>query len=94
MNTVRQSATSQANPRGGRNARAKDEVYRQMFWLEEGRAGAELDLALALLHAWQVIDSSPANTKERDWGKKISPICLAMIETLFIKGDPRHACNE
>jgi hypothetical protein len=30
----------------------KDEVYRQMFRLEESRAGAEMALALALLRAW------------------------------------------
>ena len=33
-------------------AQLKDEVYRQMFRLEEGRSGSELGLALALLRAW------------------------------------------
>ena len=80
MKTAQQSAASQANPRGGRNDRAKDELYRQMFRLEEGRAGAHTCLAVVLLRAWLVIDSKPADCEERAWLKKISPICLEMIE--------------
>ena len=59
----------------------KDEVYRQMFRLEERRAGAEMRLALALLRAWMDFDTKPESCEERDWLKKVSPICLEMIET-------------
>ena len=37
----------------------KDEVYRQMFRLEESRPGAEMGLALALLRAWLAAESNP-----------------------------------
>lgn len=75
--------TSAARPVGLRTRsgeRVKDEVYRQMFLLEERRTGAEIGLALALLRAWLAVESRPAGGEERDWLKKISPICLDMIE--------------
>lgn len=62
-------------------AQRKDEVYRQMFRLEEGRSGAELGLALALLRAWIATDSKPEGARNREWLSKVSPICLQMIET-------------
>jgi hypothetical protein len=58
--------------------RFKDEVYRQMFRLEAQRGGAELDLAVALVRGWLAFCSKPESS---DWLKKISPICLRMIET-------------
>lgn len=58
----------------------KDEVYRQMFRLEEGRPGAEMGLAVVLLQAWIATDSKHQSCEDRDWLKKISPICLQMIE--------------
>jgi hypothetical protein len=58
----------------------KDEVYRQMFRLEESRPGAEVSLALALLRAWLAEGSELGNGEERDWLKKISTICLEMID--------------
>jgi len=64
-----------------RTAQLKDEVYRQMFRLEEGRPGSEMGLALALLRAWIAADSKPGGAKNWDWLRKISPICLQMIET-------------
>jgi len=67
------------NPRHLHGERIKDEVYRQMFLLEDDRPGAEIGLALALLHAWQECDSRQ-ECGERDWLQKISPICLQMIE--------------
>jgi hypothetical protein len=59
----------------------KDEVYRQMFRLEESRTGAAMGLALALLRAWLAADSKPEGGEVRNWLKKVTPICLEMIET-------------
>lgn len=63
-----------------RGERAKDEVYRQMYLLEERRPGAEIGLALALLRAWLAVESKPSSDEERDWLKKVTPICLELIE--------------
>ena len=63
-----------------RGDRAKDEVYRQMFLLEERRPGAEIGLALALLRTWQAVASNTTRNGERDWLKKVSPLCVDMIE--------------
>lgn len=63
-----------------RGERIKDEVYRQMFFLEEGRAGAETALAAALLRAWLAAGSTPAASQEQAWLRKISSLCLEMIE--------------
>jgi len=70
----------------------KDEVYRQMFRLEESRPGAEMGLALALLRAWLASDSKPEGGEERDWLKKVSPICLQMIETSLEAGVAATHC--
>ena len=43
-----------------RGERIKDEVYRQMFLLEEKRPGSEIGLALVLLQAWLDADAKPA----------------------------------
>ncbi len=64
----------------------KDEVYRQMFRLEESRPGAEMGLALALLRAWLAAESNPESGQDRDWLNKISPICLQMIEAALQMG--------
>jgi len=58
----------------------KDEVYRQMFRLEACRPGAELALAVALVRACAATCSISGSCKQREWLKKICPICLAMIE--------------
>jgi hypothetical protein len=71
----------------------KDEVYRQMFRLEESRAGAEISLALALLRAWLACGSKGENCEERTWLKTISPICLAMIEAALRAGGAAHSCS-
>jgi len=73
--TVRQDAS---RPR--RSEQFKDDVYRQMFRLEASRPGADLDLALALLRAWTAADSKPNGCEQRQWLKKICPICILMIE--------------
>ena len=51
----------------------KDEVYRQMYRLEEGRPGAELGLALALLRAWVATDSKPEGAGNREWLRRCLP---------------------
>ena len=63
-----------------RPGRIKDEVYRWMFLLEERRAGSEMGLALVLLRAWQAAATTPASEEQREWLKKVSPICLEMID--------------
>jgi len=74
------SAPGRFGRRTMRGERIKDEVYRQMFFLEESRPGSQLGLALALLRAWQAADTISSGDEERDWLKKVSPICLKMIE--------------
>jgi hypothetical protein len=88
--TVRKGVTRPARPRHIRGERVKDEVYCQMFLLEESRSGAEMGLALALLRAWLAADSKPASDEERDWLKKVSPICLEMIEATLQAGGTVH----
>ncbi len=69
-----------------RGEQIKDEVYRQMFLVEEKRQGAEIELALVLLYAWQIADSTSAQDEMRDWLKKVSPICMEMIEAKMQAG--------
>lgn len=77
-----QKAQSRLNRSFGKQSeRLKDEVYRQMFRLEESRSGAEMGLALALLRAWLAIDDTSENSASLNWLKQVSPICLQMIET-------------
>ena len=78
--TPRKAVGSNKSPRN-QGDQLKDEVYRQMFRLEENRPGAEMGLALALVRAWLTSDSKPESGEERDWLKKVSSICLQMIET-------------
>jgi len=70
--------------------RLKDEVYRQMFRLEESRPGSELGLAMALLRAWLAGDGNPASIEDSDWLKKVSPIGLQMIEKSLQTRDTAH----
>jgi hypothetical protein len=58
----------------------KDEVYRQMFRLDAKRPGSEMDLAMALLYAWTASEPLHGNDQQRQWLKKVFPICLQMIE--------------
>lgn len=76
---ARKNVPRLSSPRPFRGERIKDEVYRQMFRLDERRPGADMGLALALLRAWLAAESKSASDEERDWLKKISPICLEMI---------------
>jgi hypothetical protein len=92
--TRRTSAARPVSLRTRSGERVKDEVYRQMFLLEERRTGAEVGLALALLRAWLAVESRPASDEERDWLKKISPICLDMIEAAFHVPSSAHPCAE
>jgi hypothetical protein len=79
MRTTRQ-------PGHSKTAQLKDEVYRQMFRLEENRRGADMGLALALLRAWIATSTRPENA-DRDWLVRLSPICLQMIEAA-LTADP------
>jgi hypothetical protein len=79
--TRRRTSRDSANARRSHDERLKDEVYRQMFRLEAQRPGAERDLAIALLRAWMVLCREPQGANEKPWLKKISPICLQMIES-------------
>ena len=90
--TVRKGVTRPVSSRHLRGERIKDEVYRQMFLLEERRPGAEMGLALALLRAWLAADSKPVSVEERDWLKKVSPICVDMIETALQAGGTAYLC--
>jgi hypothetical protein len=90
--TARKCVTRPAGSRYIRSGRIKDEVYRQMLRLEEGRPGAEMGLAVVLLRAWLAADSKPASDEERDWLKKVSPICLEMIEAALQAVSTSHPC--
>ena len=78
--TLRKGTAQSRPPCRNHGEQLKDEVYRQMFRLEAGRSGAELDLTIALLRAWLASDSDSGVSKSREWLKKICPICLLMIE--------------
>ena len=60
--------------------RLMDQVYREMFRLEAGYAGAEMGLALALLRAWVAADIDKGRCQEWDWLNAACPIGLKMIE--------------
>ena len=78
--TARKAATGLSNPRQDYGDKLKDEVYRQMFRLEANRQGADLNLAIALLRGWLDSHSKPETTPLLEWLKKVSPLCLQMIE--------------
>jgi len=77
-----------------RSGRIRDEVYRQMFRLEEGRSGSELGLALALLRTWIATDSKSEGAGNREWLSKVSPICLQMIEAALKKNALTLPCAQ
>jgi hypothetical protein len=77
--TTRNTIGRHSGSRYVRGERIKDEVYRQMFLLEESRPGTAMGLAVAL-RAWIDADSNPAGNGGRRWLQKVFPICLEMIE--------------
>lgn len=81
--SMAKSATA-AQRRGGQ---LMDEVYRQMFRLEDERPGSEMALALALLRAWQSAGADAANLA---WLRQICPICISMIEDAVRAQNPSH----
>jgi hypothetical protein len=91
--TMRRAIVRHSTSRPIRGERAKDEVYRQMFLLEESRPGAAMGLALALVRAWIDSGSKPASNEERDWLQKVSPICLEMIEASMQSVVHTHPCE-
>ncbi len=68
----------------------KDEVYRQMFRLEAGRPGADLELAVALLRAWMALDQTPKTSPDRLWLRQVCPVCIALLESA---GGAQLSCN-
>ena len=90
--TARKMITRTAASRKMSGNRVKDEVYRQMFLLEECRSGAEMGLALALLRAWLAVASNPTSNEERKWLKNVSPICLEMIEATLKPESAARPC--
>lgn len=68
-----------------RSNRLQDEVYRKMYLLESRRPGSEMALALALLHAWNEMGSSPQNEDFGRWLQQICPLCVMMIEDSLAK---------
>jgi cell division FtsZ-interacting protein ZapD len=77
---ARKLETGSSHSRRRHGEALKDEVYRQMFRLEARRPGAEIKLAIALLHAWLDSDSGPDMLKSRQWLRQVSPLCVVMIE--------------
>jgi hypothetical protein len=92
--SVRKGVTRTPRSEPVRGNRSKDEVYRQMFRLEECRPGAEMGLALALLRAWAATAAESETGDERDWLQKISPLCLQMIESSLQKLDSVRHCTQ
>jgi hypothetical protein len=90
--TVRKDTIRSRPPRRNHDEQLKDEVYRQMFRLEAGRPGAELELAIALLRGWLAADCEPEVSKSREWLKKICPICLLMIEARQQASNSDQSC--
>jgi len=90
--TPRKAGGRANKPCRNQGEQLKDDFYRQMFRLEESRPGAEMGLALALLRAWLASDSKPESREKRDWLKKVSPICLQMIETALKAGVATIPC--
>ena len=68
----------------------KDEVYRQMFRVEEGRSDADKELAIALLRAWMVLEVGPRSNTSRKWIRSICPICVELIQSA---GNSSRACK-
>jgi hypothetical protein len=66
----------------------KDEVYRQMFRLEEGRTGADRELAIALVRAWMKMDVGPKTASDRMWLRKVSPVCIGLLEGMQHLSEP------
>ena len=90
--TPRKAAVRSNKSCRNQSEQLKDEVYCQMFRLEESRPGAERGLALALVRAWLAADSKPGSGEGQDWLKKVSPICLQMIEAALKAGVATFPC--
>ena len=90
--TPRKAAVRSNKSSRNQSDQLKDDVYRQMFRLEESRSGAAMRLALALVRAWLASDAEPENGEQRAWLMKVSPICLQMIETALEAGVATTPC--
>jgi hypothetical protein len=79
--------TQRKNNEGARRRnRLKDEVYRQMLFLEMNRPGAEMGLALALLRAWIAAGIESQTQSEWNWLRDACPAGLRMIEDSLSQG--------
>jgi hypothetical protein len=65
--------------RANQTERLQDEVYRQMLRLEAGCSAADLQLAIALLRAWMLMEHEPPRSRPRQWLRAVCPLCLHMI---------------
>jgi hypothetical protein len=90
--TQHKSTAKASGSASKRTERLKDEVYRQMYKLEASRTGAELALAVALLHAWIASGSEADWVQAREWLMKICPICLIMIEAAQKVSEAERQC--
>ncbi len=70
--------------------RLKDEVYRQMLRLEAERPAARIHLAVALLNAWTALEKQSPEGEPRQWLRKLSPICLRMIQAALTPAIRNH----
>ena len=69
-------------------AAMQDEVLHQMLRLEGHRPGAELDLAIALLRAWEQASRTRRSDEALRWLAAICPACITMLEETVKAGEP------
>ena len=60
--------------------RLQNEICHQMLRLEAGRPSAQLLLGVALIKAWMILGEQPADCEARQWLRRLTPVCLRMIE--------------
>lgn len=75
--TLTRTATAQSR----KSNRLQDAVYREMFFLEAKKPGAEMGLALALLRAMAASEKMANREEILNWLSMICPHCLKMIES-------------
>ncbi len=71
-----------------------DAVYWQMFRVESGRPDAEICLAVTLLRAWLALEAWPADSEPRQWLRKVSPVCMQMLEASRATQEDPATCGD